>query len=154
MKKYRGLTAFLLALTLCASLAGCGSTESATSNTSNTEVTNEAMTESVADEGEKDDARPGDPPDGEKPDAERPDAPPDGMGGGDPPGGGFGGGHSSSADIDYKGSTEITSADSQSGQTYSSDTADESALLISTSDDVTIESPTVTKTGDSDGGDS
>ena len=154
MKKYRGLTAFLLALTLCASLAGCGSTESATSNTSNTEVTNEAMTESVADEGEKDDARPGDPPDGEKPDGERPDAPPGGMGGGDPPGGGFGGGHSSSADIDYKGSTEITSADSQSGQTYSSDTADESALLISTSDDVTIESPTVTKTGDSDGGDS
>ena len=99
MNKYRGLTAFLLALTLCASLAGCGSTESATSNTSNTEVTNEAMTESVADEGEKDDARPGDPPDGEKPDGERPDAPPNGMGGGDSPGGVFGGG--SSADIDY-----------------------------------------------------
>ncbi|WP_303806002.1 hypothetical protein [Ruminococcus flavefaciens] len=154
MKKYRGLTAFLLALTLCASLAGCGSTESATSNTSNTEVTNEAMTESVADKGEKDDARPGDPPDGGMPDGERPDAPPDGMGGGgNPPGGGFGGGHSS-ADIDYKGSTEITSADSQSGQTYSSDTADESALLISTSDAVTIYNPTVNKTGDSNGGDS
>lgn len=154
MNKYRGLTAFLLALTLCASLAGCGSTESATSNTSNTEVTNEAMTESVTDEGKKDDDRPT-PPDGGMPDGERLDAPPDGMGGGgNPPGGGFGGGHSSSADIDYKGSTEITSADSQSGQIYSSDTADESALLISTSDDVTIESPTVTKTGASDGGDS
>lgn len=152
MKKYRGLTAFLLALTLCASLAGCGSTESATSNTSNTEVTNEATTESVADEGEKDDDRPGDPPDGEKPDGERPDAPPDGNGGGgNPPGGGFGGG--SSADIDYTASVEISSADTQSGKAYNSSTADESALLISTSDAVTITNPTVTKTGDSNGGD-
>jgi hypothetical protein len=48
---------------------------------------------------------------------------------------------------------EITSADSQSGQTYSSTTADESALLVSTSDEVTITDPTVSKTGDSDGGD-
>lgn len=155
MKKYRGLTAFLVALTLCVSLSGCGSTETATSDTTaNTEVTTEATTESIADEGKKDDDRPGDPPDGEKPDGkpdgERPDAPPDGNGGGgNPPGGG----HSSNSDIDYAGSVEITSAESQSGQTYSSETADESALLISTSDAVTITNPTVTKTGDSDGGD-
>ncbi|MDO4416476.1 MAG: hypothetical protein Q4C20_15495, partial [Erysipelotrichaceae bacterium] len=35
-----------------------------------------------------------------------------------------------------------------------SDTADESALLISTDEEVTITNPTVSKTGDSDGGDS
>ena len=107
---------------------------------------------------------PGSPPDGTPP-----DAPPDGFGGGPdgtPPGdlpdgnsgpdgtppGGFGG-PGSSADIEYTGTVEITSADSQSGQTYASTTADESAILISTDADVTITDPTVTKTGDSDGGD-
>ena len=107
---------------------------------------------------------PGSPPDGTPP-----DAPPDGFGGGpdgtppgDPPDGNGGpggtppggfGGPGSSADIEYTGTVEITSADSQSGQTYASTTADESAILISTDADVTITDPTVTKTGDSDGGD-
>lgn len=163
MKKNIGLTALLAALTFCASLSGCGSTETSVSDTTaNTEVTAEAAAESDADKAEKDDDRPGDPPDGEKPDSkpdsenpdgEKPDAPPDGKGGGgNPPGGGFGGG--SSADIDYTASVEISSADTQSGKTYNSSAADESALLISASDAVTIDSPTVTKTGDSDGGDS
>ena len=152
MKKYRGLTAFLVAFMLCVSLSGCGSTETTTSDTSsNTEVTTEATTESIQEESLNDSDRPGDPPDGGKPDGERPDAPPDGKGGGNPPGGGFGGG--SSADIDYTAAVEISSADSQSGKTYNSSTADESALLIATSDAVTIDSPTVSKTGDSDGGD-
>ena len=155
MKKYRCLAAFILALTLCASLSGCGSTSSSSSDsTATTQTSTEATTESVTAETEKNSDRSGDPPDGEKPDGkpdgERPDAPPDGNGGG---GNHHGGGHSSSSDIEYAGAVEITSAESQSGQTYSSDTADESALLISTSDAVTIESPTVTKTGDSDGGD-
>ncbi len=66
------------------------------------------------------------------------------------PGGGPGG---SSADIDYSGAVEINSADSQSGQTYASTSADESALLISTDADVTISDPNITKTGDSDSGD-
>ncbi len=78
---------------------------------------------------------------------------PDGEAPGDAPGGFGGTGMSSAEDIDYKGAAEITSADSQDGQTYSSTTADESALLISTSDDVTISNATVSKTGDSDGGD-
>ena len=73
---------------------------------------------------------------------------PDGNGG---PGGAPGG---SSTDINYSGAVEISSADTQSGQTYDSSASDENALLISTSDDVTITDPTVTKTGDSDGGDS
>ena len=141
MKKYRKLSAFLLALTVCISFSACGSSK--TSNTSSdissaTETSSEAETKSEND-------RPGDPPDGD-----RPDAPPDGSGGG--PGGGGPGG-SSSADIDYKGAVEITSSDSQLGQTYNSSTADESALLISTSDNVTITDPTVNKSGDSNGGD-
>lgn len=78
---------------------------------------------------------------------------PDGEAPSDAPGGFGGTGMSSAEDIDYKGAAEITSADSQDGQTYSSTTADESALLISTSDDVTISNATVSKTGDSDGGD-
>ena len=76
--------------------------------------------------------------------------PPGGFGGG-MPGGGPGG---SSADITYSGAVEIRSADEQSGLTCSSSASDESALLIATSEDVTITDPTVTKTGDSDGGDS
>ena len=76
---------------------------------------------------------------------------PDGNGGpGGAPGGAPGG---SSADINYSGAEEISSADTQSGQTYDSTASDQNALLISTSDDVTITDPTVTKTGDSDGGD-
>ena len=76
---------------------------------------------------------------------------------GNPPGGGsgggFGGGHSS-ANIDYSGSVEITSAATETNKTYSTSTVDQSALLISTSDNVTITNPTVSKTGDSNGGDS
>lgn len=156
MKKYRRSLAFVLALTLCASLYSCGSTDSSsTSSSSATEVTTEAETETASEMEQDPNGAPDGMPEGERPDGmpdgEMPDAPPDGNGGGTPPGGGGPGG--SSADIDYTAATEITSADSQSGQTYSSSTSDESALLISTSDDVTITDPTVTKTGDSDGGD-
>ena len=74
-------------------------------------------------------------------------APPDKPGG---PGGGPGG---SSSEVVYAGATEITSSETQENQAYSSSNADESALLISTADSVTITNPTVSKTGDSDGGD-
>lgn len=130
-------------MTLCFSLSACGSTGSsnkASDASSTTSITTKADTNNNSDNN-----RPGDPSDGD-----RPDAPPDGNGGGH---GGGGHGGSSSADIDYKGAVEITSSDSQSGQKYNSSTADESALLISTSDEVTITNPSVTKTGDSDGGD-
>ena len=73
---------------------------------------------------------------------------PDGNGG---PGGAPGG---SSADIEYTGVEEISSSDTRSGQTYASTASDENALLIATSDDVTITDPTVTKSGSSNGGDS
>ena len=156
-------------LSLTISLGACGQTTGTTSQES-TEVeisvpdssqenTAEESTEDVQNkDGEAiesdgkqmppDGERPGDPPD--KPDGERPGDPPDGEGGGTPPGG-FGGG--SSADVDYNAATEITAADAQTGKSYESSTADESALLISTTDSVTITDVTVKKTGDSDGGD-
>ena len=88
--------------------------------------------------------------------------PPDGMGGGpggtppDGQGGGFGGstppgGQSSS--FDYPGATEITSAAEIAGEAYASETVDESALIVNTADAVSLDHITVTKTGDSDGGD-
>ena len=107
----------------------------------------------------------------EKPDGEAPGAPQEGMGGpgggmgtppdgipggmGGPDGGMPGGGPgSSSADIDYSGAVEITSADTQENQTYETSAEDQSALLISTAEDVNISNPTVQKSGSSDGGDS
>ena len=78
--------------------------------------------------------------------------PPDGNGGpgGMPPGGGPGGG---SADLTYSGATEIDAPGTRSGETYASDSADQNALLITASGDVTLSEPTVTKRGDSGSGD-
>ena len=87
----------------------------------------------------------------EKPNGAPPGGGPGGHGGGF--GGGFGGGQAS-ADIDYSGAVEITSKKSEKNATYSTSTVDQSALLISTSDKVEIVNPTVSKTGDSNGGDS
>ena len=80
---------------------------------------------------------PGDPPSG---------GPGGGFGGGTPPGGG-------TSSFEYTAATEITAAAEETNQTYASTTADESALLISTDEAVTVINPTVTKTGDSNGGD-
>ena len=113
----------------------------------------------------------------EKPDGEMPGEPPEGMGGpgdgmgtppdgapggdmGTPPDGGMGGpggmpgGGSGSSNIDYSGAVEITSAESQDSRTYETSAVDQSALLISTAEDVSITNPTVVKSGSSDGGDS
>ena len=82
--------------------------------------------------------------------------PPSGSPGDPPSGGGFGGNTApggSTSSFEYSAATEITSADTQENQTYASTTADESALIISTTDAVTITNPKVTKTGDSNGGD-
>ena len=90
---------------------------------------------------------PGDPPSGEM------GTPPDGVPG---DGGGFGGGTppgGSTTSFEYTAAVEITEAVEQADQTYASETVDESALIVNTADAVTITNPTVTKTGDSDGGD-
>ena len=81
--------------------------------------------------------------------------PPD-AGGGDgrmppPPGGAPG---ASAADIDYSGAVTISARATQSGKSYSSRKSDQSALLVSTADAVTITAPTVSKSGSSNGGDS
>ncbi len=87
-----------------------------------------------------------------------PPAPPEGgfggMGAFGAPGapGGFGGG--TSASVSWSGATEITSAQTRSGETYSSASSDQNAVLINTSEQTALVSPVVTKTGDSDGGDS
>ena len=124
MKK---VLSILLALLLTASLAGCG-------------TAGETGSDSLPAFSQ------GDPP----------GPPPDGSGvPGDPPPGGFSGGPGggNSSEVVYGAATEITSAATEAGKIYTSSSADESALLISTTDTVTIAEPTVTKTGDSDGGD-
>ena len=86
---------------------------------------------------------PGDPPSGEM------GTPPDGTGGfgGSPPPGG------STSSFEYTAAVEITEAASVADETFVSETADESALIVNTDEDVTLEGITVTKTGDSNGGD-
>ena len=147
-KSFSILLSALLLLSLCACME---STSQAAADT----VTETTKTADAVQEAPPEGEMPGEPPAGElntppdgAPGGNRPGEPPEGMGG---PGGAPGAG--GNADIDYTGAVEITSADSRSGQTYASTTSDESALLISTSDEVTITDPTVTKTGDSDGGD-
>ena len=169
----------LSAALLLMALTACGSTVAA-ADSGNT-VT-DAQTEALSAEnnhGAPSGEMPGEPPEGTPPGEPpeggpggTPPAKPDGNGGpgGTPPGdppegmsggpggtppGGFGGGMpgGSSADIDYSGAVEINSTDTQSGRSYASTTVDESALLISTSDEVTIADPTVTKSGSSNGGD-
>ena len=84
------------------------------------------------------------------PEGNPPGEPPADFPGGNPPGGQPGG---SSADITYTAAVEILSADAQDGQSYESSVPDQSALLISTTEEVSVSNPTVTKSGDSDGGD-
>ena len=126
MKK---IIAIMLSLLLILSLVACGSTGSSDSDAQSTQS-----------------AQGG--PGGNPPDGTPPGAPPDGPGG---PGGNPPGGNASS--VVYAGATEITSAASEDGKTYSSSTSDESALLINTSEAVSLNNVTVTKSGDSDGGD-
>ena len=125
MKK---ILALILAVVLIAALASCASTTTTTDTGSETSTT--------ATQG----GPGGTPPDGPG------GTPPDGPGGQGGPGG-------SSSEVVYGAATEITSTASEDGKTYSSATSDESALMISTSDAVTVSNFTLTKSGDSDGGD-
>ena len=152
---YFGLSAslFLSALTGCSSTAATSTSEVSVNAQEETADSDETATEKEVTEVLE--ANSGEAP-GEPPSGEAPGEPPSGEAPGEPPSGGMPGGapgSSSSSDIDYSGAAEISYADSQSGQDYVSSTSDESALLISTSDEVTISDPTVNKTGSSDGGD-
>ena len=77
---------------------------------------------------------------------EPPEGGPGGFGGSTPPGGG-------TSDFEYTAATEITEATEISGEGYESTTADQSALIVDTKADVSLTDITVSKTGDSDGGD-
>ena len=134
------LMSVLLLVTL---FSACASGTGSETTAAGSENETAASTAAAENGGAPDGTSPGDPPDGNGGPG---GTPPDGNGGSVP-------GGSSSADLDYSGAVEISSGDTQEGQAYASTTADESALLISTSDDVTITNPTVTKSGDSDGGD-
>lgn len=76
--------------------------------------------------------------------------PGNGQGG---PGNGQGGPGGSNSEVVYAGKEKITSSVTEKDKQYSSTTTDESALLIDTTDTVTIINPTVSKKGDSNGGD-
>ena len=79
---------------------------------------------------------------------EKPDGAPGGFGGGTPPGAG-------ASSIEYTAAEEINADSSDKtriGETYASATADENALILSQAG-ITLDNPTVTKTGDSNGGD-
>ena len=67
--------------------------------------------------------------------------------------GGTGGPGSQQKNLKYVGVTTLTAATTETGKTYESNKADESALLISTKEAVSIAQPTISKTGNSDGGD-
>ena len=163
----RKILALLMAAILVLGLAACGNSTandstSRASTTEQKETTADSVEASTDTETSTTSDVPGTPPDGNGgPGGTPPDGnggpggtPPDGQGGpGGTPPDGQGGPGGSSADIDYTGTVEITSTDTQDGKTYASTTADESALLISTSDAVTVSNLTVTKTGDSNSGD-
>ncbi len=149
MKK---ILALLTSLTLVISLAACGNTDPDGTTAGSDTTGTSAVEDASASAGASDESAPGEAPDG-APDGERPGEAPDGGPGGTPPDGKPGGAPGGSSDVIYDGATEIVSAATETGKTYASDTADQSALLISTSDAVSVENAAVTKTGDSDGGD-
>ena len=115
---------------------------------------------------------PGEPPEGFEggtpPQGDLPGEPPEGFEGGTPPqgnppgdppsGGGFGGGTppgGGTSSFEYAAATEINAESDQKtriNETYASKTSDESALMLLQAG-ITLDNPTVTKTGDSDGGD-
>ncbi len=73
-------------------------------------------------------------------------APPEGKGGGPGENGGGPGGVSAE-DVSWKGATTITEATETSDETYDSSSEDENSVLVDTSDEVTLNNVTVTKTG-------
>ncbi len=157
MKAKKAL-AVLLAAGLVISLAACSGKADTDTATDTAEASQEAVTKSS----EAVPETPPEPPEGSMPGGQGgpggqgfpggngqqgPGGRPDGQGG---PGGMPGG---NSASVDYSAAEELAFAETQSGETYVSSRSDESALIIATSDAVTVEDATVTKTGDSDGGD-
>ena len=144
-KTKKSMNLLLSGLLVTALLTGC-SANTTVENTETAAPTETEITEIInaVEENENEKEKGGTPP--EKPDGNGPGGAPGGKPGGKP-------GGSSSADLTYSAAAEITSSANESGKSYSSSTADESALIVSTDEDVTLSNITVSKTGDSDGGD-
>ena len=175
LKKMIGI--ILAALIVLTFFAGCAETTGSASETAGTDTEETAViaeyensdvtetqtvTEELPTEFSSEENMPPEPPDGMgtppdgmgEPPSGNPPEKPDGMG--ESPSGGFGGTNGpggKTSSFEYSAATEISSAETQDNQLYTSTTEDESALIISAGDAVTITNPTVTKTGDSDGGD-
>ena len=133
MKKIKRLLAILAVFIMTLASFACAGTETVTEDTA--AVTEAAETQEAVNV-------PGERPEG---------GPPYGEGGpGGAPGGAPGG---SSSEVIYEGTEEITKGAAETGKTYASESSDVSALIIDTSEEVTLTDPMVTKTGDSDGGD-
>ena len=81
-----------------------------------------------------------------------PPDPPSGEGGGSPPDG-SGGNSSSSSSVSWSGATEITSGGTYENQTYSSTASEENAVLINTSESVTLNNVKAIKYGGTEAGD-
>ena len=138
MKKILSLIA---AIVLTISMVACSDSSSNTDTSSSSSSSSSSASDNES-KGDKDA-----PPD--KPDGSRPDAPPDGKGG-DKPDGKPGG---TQSEVVYDAATEITKSQRDDNKSYESSDSDKIALMINTSDEVTITDPTVKKSGDSDGGD-
>lgn len=78
--------------------------------------------------------------------------PPDMPSGGTPPDSN-GGNSSGSGSVSWSGATEITSAATVDSPTYTSTSSGQNAVLVNTSETVTINNPTVTKSGGDSAGD-
>ena len=137
MKK--GISVLLAALLMVMWLTACGSS-GGSGNVEESAAGSAESAQAAEDSDVPENSPPGEPPSG-------------GFPGGNPPDGVPGGQPGSSTDITYTAAVEILSADTQDEQTYASSAADQSALLISTPEEVSISNPTVTKSGDSNGGD-
>ncbi len=144
MKNKKRLAILALAVIVAGTSYYAGSnrdkSSAATSTTTTSDTSSKANTDSTTSD------KPPAPPSGSKP-GDAPGAP--GGNGGD-----FGGGPggSSASDITYDAVKKITSDKKESKKTYSSTSSDENALLVSGAK-VTETSLSVTKSGDSDGGD-
>ena len=146
--------AILLAAVLVIGLGACGAANNNTADTGNN-INNSAPAEppeggTLPTTPEGQDGTPQAPPDGQggpggQEQGGTPPTPPDGQGGQGGPGG--------QTSVSYSAASELTEDKVVSGKEYSSETADENALSISGDVEVSLGSIKVTKTGDSDGGD-
>ncbi len=140
MKKKTIITIIFILILLAILVFGIIKTMEAINNSNNQEQTQSTENNSETNGQNMPSGMPGDngnPPDGTPPDGN----PPDGMPGGKP------GDNSSSESVETKGATEVTEEKELTGEFISSN-ADESAILVSDGGNLTLDSVSVNKTGD------